>query len=200
MHETNSPFGNSQVFFKDISQRRERDIPNGLSRATILEALHNHDLMINTIYPGQINTVRRDLYSTTFTSVDLKTNVPTSCTLTSMEHGIRAFTDPGLGMHLTSHWTIQNRHEGLKSGSGDAHTGSADLYLLEEMTFRLFRPIAKWAKFDPDRSHTTDRIVKMLEQLAEGKLTLNDCLGTGSRESGWSDHIGHGGRNMTCQR
>ncbi|KAE8316989.1 hypothetical protein BDV41DRAFT_573490 [Aspergillus transmontanensis] len=128
------------VLYKDLQRRQVEEVPEGLSRATILEAFHNHDLMIRSIYPGSRikESTSINSNSTKFSSLIPKLNLTTVCTLTSLEDGIGMVIDLVLGMEIKCRWTAHDRSESPPLGEGAALKGDVvsigSLYLLEEVS------------------------------------------------------------------
>ncbi|OGM48038.1 hypothetical protein ABOM_002821 [Aspergillus bombycis] len=167
----------TKVLYKDLQRCQVEEIPDGLSRATILETFHNHDLMIRSIYPGSHikESTSISSSSTKFSSLNPKSNVTTVCTLTSLEDGIGMVTDLGLWMEINCRWTVHDRVESPPLGGDKALTRNVarigSLYLLEEAAFHIIRPFERFARNDRQQSHAMEGILRLLQRLKSGEVS-----------------------------
>ncbi|KAB8272576.1 hypothetical protein BDV30DRAFT_127546 [Aspergillus minisclerotigenes] len=135
--------------------------------------------MIRSIYPGSHvkKSTSINSNSTKFSSLNPKLNVTTNCTLTSLEDGIGMVVDLGLGMEINCRWTVHNRSESPSLGEGAALTGDVvpigSLYLLEEVAFHIMRPFERFARNDRQQSHATEGIIRLLQRLNSGEVSVD---------------------------
>jgi hypothetical protein len=168
----------SAVLYKTLRRRQVEEVPRGLSRSTILKVFHNHALMIQSLYPGSQITVNGTMSSdsTAFSAHNPQSGVITECSLTSLEDGLGAEIEVGLGMKIHCQWTIHSQIGDSGATGGNQSSEEAqrprrrrdsrgDLYLLEEARFDLLKPFDRWARCRRDKSHALEQILLFLEKL-----------------------------------
>ncbi|KAE8379392.1 hypothetical protein BDV26DRAFT_259729 [Aspergillus bertholletiae] len=180
------------ILYKALHHRPEEDIPRGLSRATVLQAFHHHhQLMIRALYPEcQITATRPvDSDTTAFSVRNQESGVVTECSLTSLDGGLGAEIDVGLGMKIACRWTIhswngdQDTGNNNSSGSITEQTVSRrrvsldsrklhDMYLVEDTTFTLLKRFNQWARDSRDRSKALEYILVLLGKLESGEIRI----------------------------
>lgn len=177
---TESKTNHTKLLYQDLQRRKVEHIPDNLSRATILKVFHNHDLFIRALYHGSRITTTEDSTSpegptsTTFSTLNPKSDVTTVCTLTTLKDGICATIELGMGMKIDCRWTIQVREVEsgkLLLGDGNATEPIEPVYLLEEVFFHIMKPFERWARNDHEKSHATEGILKLLEDLGMERMS-----------------------------
>ncbi|KAE8391660.1 hypothetical protein BDV23DRAFT_152810 [Aspergillus alliaceus] len=181
------------ILYKTLHRRRVEDIPRGLSRSTILQAFHQHQLMIRALHPGYHITATHPIDSdtTAFSVRNPESNVVTKCSLTSLDNGLGAEIEVGLGMEISCQWTIHswNEDEDSKISSSIAKQTAEntttirrritldsqalnDMYLVEETTFMLLKPFDRWAQTNSDRSKALEHILVLLGRMESGETEI----------------------------
>ncbi|KAE8360587.1 hypothetical protein BDV27DRAFT_134297 [Aspergillus caelatus] len=181
------------ILYKTLHHRQVEGIPRGLSRSTIIQAFHQHQLMIRALYPGfQITATHPiDSDTTAFSVRNPESDVLTKCSLANLDDGLGAEIEVGLGMKIVCQWTIHswNEDEDSKISSSIAkqteeNTTTArrritldlqalnDIYLVEETTFILLKPFDRWAQTNRDRSKALEHILVLLRRLESGETEI----------------------------
>ncbi|KAE8153287.1 hypothetical protein BDV25DRAFT_137042 [Aspergillus avenaceus] len=181
------------ILYKTLHSRQVEDIPRGLSRSTILQAFHQHQLMIRAIYPGfQVAATHPiDADTTAFSVRNPESDVVTKGSLTNLDDGLGAEIEVALGMKIACQWTVHSRNEDEdpKFSSSNAeqtaeHTTTTRrkmaldkqvlnaMYLVEETTFTLLKPFDRWARADRDRSIALENIFAFLGRLENEEIEI----------------------------
>ncbi|KAF5857005.1 hypothetical protein ETB97_006432 [Aspergillus alliaceus] len=94
----------SKVLYKDLQRRKVEEVPEGLSRATIRNSFHSHDLKIRSLYTWSriMDSSSVGLNSTKSSSLNPKSNDTIAFTLTSLKDGIGAVIEVGLRLEIVS--------------------------------------------------------------------------------------------------
>ena len=130
------------MLYKNHANDKVEDIPEGLSRTVILEALHDHNLMVRTLHPDdeikRAESPSTSLDSTTFSIRMPKHDFPFILTLTSLPDGFGVTIRLPVSMGIDCQWTIHERGENPDS-----------LYLLEETSSSVLKPFLWWMRYNP---------------------------------------------------
>lgn len=174
------------VLYKTLRHRQVEDVPCQLSPSTIIQVFHKHSLMIRAIYPGfHIITIQPiSSYTTAFSIRNPESDVVTNCSLRSLDHGLGAEIEVGLGIKIASQWMVHSGNEGSDIGlARQTEEGftirrrktldlPSDIYLVEETQFHLLRPLDRWARTDRDKSKALENILIFIEKLNRGEIEL----------------------------
>ncbi|KAI9376539.1 hypothetical protein BJX61DRAFT_324057 [Aspergillus egyptiacus] len=174
------------VLYKTLHSRQVEDVPCQLPRSAIIQAFHQHSVMIRAIYPGFHIITNQPISScaTAFSIRNPESDVVTNCSLFSLDDGLGAEIQVALGMRIACQWTVHTRDEGSdKSFTRQTEEGSmprrrktsgspSDLYLVEETKFDLLRPFDRWARTNRDKSKALENILIFLERLKSGEIEL----------------------------
>jgi hypothetical protein len=174
------------VLYKTLHHRQVEDVPCQLSRSTIIQAFHQHSLMIRAIYPGFhiITNQPINSCSTAFSIRNPESDVITNCSLFSLDDGLGLEIQVGLGMRIACQWTVHSRNKGSDIGfTKQTEEGSisrrrktsdspSDIYLVEETKFDLLRPLDRLARTNSNKSKSLENILIFLERLKKGEIQL----------------------------